>query len=42
MEIDNHSGMMLLGSNCLSVHYFERLVDVYVLVNIISDEKVVL
>ena len=30
MEIDNHSVMILLGLNCLSVHYFERLVDVYV------------
>ena len=28
MKIDNHTDTTVLGSNCLPVHDFERLVDV--------------
>ena len=31
MDINNHADKTMLGSNCLSLHSFEILVDVYVL-----------
>ena len=29
MEINNHADTTVLGSNCLPIHDFERLVDVF-------------